>query len=237
MDLNLQCMANSLNNKKYDKFWKSVKRTNAHKSYTSEVINGVRGNVNICNIWADHYEHLFNCVTSTDQKQHVNDKLNYINDHYKDNHITPQIIQNFISKLSLGKSPGLDGIDSEHLKYAGGKINVLLSFCFNALLVHGYIVNDFVEVVLIPIVKNKLGDVTSTNNYRPIALASVLSKLFELILVDFCKDNLETDYHQFAFKPNPSTETCVFVLKQIIEYYQRHGSPVYTCFLDSSKSF
>ena len=105
------------------------------------------------------------------------------------------------------------------------------------MLTHGYVADDLVKVVLVPIVKSKTGDVTSKDNYRPIALACVISKVFELLLIELSADKLESDDHQFAFKAEHSTDTCIFVFKQVVEYYNRNGSPVYACFLDASKAF
>ena len=35
------------------------------------------------------------------------------------------------------------------------------------MLTHGYVADDLVKVVLVPMVKSKTGDVTSIDNYRP----------------------------------------------------------------------
>ena len=48
---------------------------------------------------------------------------------------------------------------------------------------------------------------------------------------------LESNHNQFGFKPKHGTDMCIFMLKQIIEYYQSFASPVYLYFLDASKAF
>ena len=40
------------------------------------------------------------------------------------------------------------------------------------------------SVVLVPVIKDKAGKISSKDNYRPIALASVISKLVEVIMLD-----------------------------------------------------
>ena len=40
------------------------------------------------------------------------------------------------------------------------------------------------SVVIVPLIKDKAGTITAIDNYRPIALASVLSKIIELIILD-----------------------------------------------------
>ena len=48
---------------------------------------------------------------------------------------------------------------------------------------------------------------------------------------------LITHDHQFAFKTKHSADMCIFTVKGIIKYYTGHNTPVYTCFLGSSKVF
>jgi len=55
--------------------------------------------------------------------------------------------------------------------------------------------------------------------------------------LDKYMSHLITEPHQFGFKSNHSTEQCVFVLQQLVEFYKMHQSPVYVCYLDLSKAF
>ena len=48
---------------------------------------------------------------------------------------------------------------------------------------------------------------------------------------------LITSDNQFSFKRNVGTETCVFLLKEIIRSYIDNATPVYCAFLDASKAF
>ena len=80
-------------------------------------------------------------------------------------------------------------------------------------------------------------DICDVNNYRPIALVTVASKIFEIILLDIFELSLQTSDNQFGFKKKHSTDHCLFVLKNVIDYYRSHGSPIYTCLLDASRAF
>ena len=88
-----------------------------------------------------------------------------------------------IEKLDLNKTCGSDGICSEHLKYASNVLVPLLAMCFTSFISHGFLPESMLSVVLVPVVKDKACKVSSKDNYRPIALASVISKLVEVIML------------------------------------------------------
>ena len=52
---------------------------------------------------------------------------------------SPVEIKSAIEGLKGNKASGTDNVFAEHLKYAGAKIHVLLSVCFNACMVHGFL--------------------------------------------------------------------------------------------------
>ena len=57
-------------------------------------------------------------------------------------------------------------------------------------------------------------------------------------MIDFSgTNNLSSGDNQFSFKAAHSTDTCIFVLKQVVEFYNRNSSPVFSCFIDASKAF
>ena len=93
------------------------------------------------------------------------------------------------------------------------------------------------KTAIVPIIKNKTGDTSDKNNYRPIALATATSKRFEICLLEILQMYLITHDHQFGFKTKHSADMCIFTVKSIIKCYTGHNTPVYTCFLDASKAF
>ena len=125
-----------------------------------------------------------------------------------------------IKSLKLNKAGGLDGIQAEHLKYSSNKLIPLLSMCFSSFFVHGFLPNTLMSVVLAPIIKNKSGNINSSDNYRPIALANVVSKLIEQIILDRIEHLLMTNANQFGFKKSHGTDQCVYILKGAINLYK-----------------
>ena len=52
-----------------------------------------------------------------------------------------------------------------------------------------------------------------SNNYRPIAIATITSKLLESVLLLKCSDYLTTCDNQFGFKASHGTDMCIYTLK------------------------
>ena len=92
-------------------------------------------------------------------------------------------------------------------------------------------------MILVPIIKNKAGNINSINNYRHIALASILSKIIKYIILDRIELQLATNANQYGFKRGHGTDQCIYVLKEIANLYTSRKGCVYACFLDASKAF
>ena len=93
--------------------------------------------------------------------------------------ITPSEIEDNINNLDMGKSCGLDGIYAEHLKYSSITYKSLIAKCMTSFLVHGHLPESPMSVILVPIIKDKSGKINNKDNYRPIAIASIMSKILE----------------------------------------------------------
>ena len=102
---------------------------------------------------------------------------------------------------------------------------------------HGHLPSDLMKTIIVPLIKNKTGNINSTSNYRPIALVTATSKILEIVLLDFIDDLLATTDNQFGFKRKHGTDMCVYSLKNTVAYYRQYNSPVLCCFLDASKAF
>ena len=90
-------------------------------------------------------------------------------------------MRHVIEKVDLNKAFGSDGICSEHLKYAFnvGLLVPLLAMCITSFISHGFLPETMLSVVLVPVIKDKAGKIYSKDNYRPIALASVIANLLK----------------------------------------------------------
>ena len=113
-----------------------------------------------------------------------------------------------------------------------------VSICFTSMFKHCYMPQSMINSVIIPIIKNKSGDFTDKNNYRPIALSSIIFKVFEHTIVNRLEEYLWTNDNQFGFKSGHSTDIHVFIyaLTEFIEYFKSRSTSVYVAFLDASKA-
>ena len=87
-----------------------------------------------------------------------------------------------------------------------------LSLLFKGMARHKIVPDPFGVGVIIPLLKDKEGDCNSIDNYRGITLCPVISKLFELVVIDSYSHMLTTDDLQFGFKPNLSCDSGLLVL-------------------------
>ena len=108
-------------------------------------------------------------------------------------------IENALKCLKNGKAAGYDGIVKEHLLYAHPSIIVHIMFLFNIMTLHCFVPDDFGVGVIVPIIKDRLGDITDVNNYRGITLSPVVSKLFEYCLLDKYQATMITSDVLFGF--------------------------------------
>jgi len=93
------------------------------------------------------------------------------------------------------------------------------------------------QTVIVPICKNKNGDVCDAGNYTPISLATVISELFEHYILSCISPLLATTDNQFGFKPKYGTSMCIFLFKQTVSYYVNKDTVVFSTYLDASKAF
>ena len=135
------------------------------------------------------------------------------------------------------KSCGADGLFAENMKHGGKRLNTLLAMCFTGLFVHGFLPDSMLSVVLVPIIKDKNGKIGNTDNYRPTALATVVSKTVETIILHRMSAFLDTNCNQFGFKRKLGTDMCIYVMKELVDKYKTLNDSIFMCFLDASKAF
>ena len=85
--------------------------------------------------------------------------------------------------------------------------------------------------------KDNLGDITMSENYRAIASGSLLLKLLDIVILLLEGDKLQCDELQFGFQEKASTTMCSWMVTAVVDHYNSQNQPVYACAMDLSKAF
>ena len=96
---------------------------------------------------------------------------------------------------------------SDYLKNAPDIFYEQLASLFRAFLTHGYIS---------PIVKDANGDISSSKNYRGIAISSLILKVFDNCLLILFGHILSNDPLQYGFQKGSSTVQCTWSVQETI---------------------
>ena len=139
--------------------------------------------------------------------------------------------------MKFNKNDCIDGLSSDNFNNGTQLLNVYISLLFSSMLKHGTAPAGLLLSTLVPLIKSKQRNKCDLNNYRAIAISSLLGKLFVIIILKEQCTSLSTDVLEFGFKPHLSTTICTSLLRDTIKYYNEHGSDCYLLLLDASKAF
>ena len=122
--------------------------------------------------------------------------------------------------------------------YCSTRIKAYLSTFLKICIFYGYLPATCFRTVILPVanrhyfIKNNNADVSDVNNYCPIGVSTIFSKLFEkfvfkIVILDFILSHLLTNDNQIRFKAKHGAELCAFLLKGSIVSYVNHSASVY----------
>ena len=218
-------------------FWKEIDRQSTAKLPRAPNIGSSNTEQDIANDFAKLYKDTFNSVRDNDvDVDFVKNAFDAIS-HDSRVSINVSDVSNHIHNLTKGKASGTDDISPEHLIYASKRLHVVLCLLFNCMLVHGYVPNNLMHSYITPVVKNKCASLSDFSNYRPITISTIISKVFELCILDKIAHRVKLTDNQFGFQPKLGCEMCIYVLKETVHIYVSRDSPVFCAFLDASKAF
>ena len=171
----MQC--HDLNN-----FWKEIALRNKSKSTQSTCVAGISDETDIANLWKDHYCSLLNSSTNISDKDVVCTsfkKMCFNHGMY----VSVTEVLDLLQGLTNDKATGMDRLSDESLQFADPILAFSLSICFTYMFKHSYLLVSMLDSVVVPLVRNKNGDLSDKNDYRPIALSNTISKVFENVIL------------------------------------------------------
>ena len=218
--------------------FEEIKKMKKTKETVANSIDGVYEN--IPEHFNEIYKNLYNSVGDSAELIEIRDEieskvnLGSLEDVKK---VTPEIIKEATANLRNSKSDPVFDFDSDCLKNAPDVLYSHIATLMRMFLIHSHVSCYLLLATLVPLIKDKLGDLSSSKNYRSIAISSLVLKIFDWVIILLFGVCLGLDDLQFAYQAKVSTTMCSWVVIETVNYFLRNGSEVYSCLCDMSKAF
>lgn len=147
-------------------------------------------------------------------------------------------VEKVFKGVNPNKAQGPDAISGRLLKLFHKELAPVFCNIFNISLHTHTVPQSWKAATICPVPKK--ANPSSLNDYRPIALTSVVMKCFERIVLAMLKreTQLALDPHQFAYRQNRGVEDAVISLLQYSHsHIEQGGSYVRILFVDFSSAF
>ena len=183
------------------------------------------------------------CTTIQPPNDNVMPHTSYLNtpvhSTFKFKTINNAITLQYLSNLTNSYSCGHDNINNTLLKSISNEISSCITLIINQSISTGCYPENLKLAKVIPIFKKN--DKLEINNYRPISVLPVISKIFENVmhtqLLEYFTENNLLSSQQYGFRPNRSTELATLeLMDRNIHHMNENHCPV-NIYLDFSKAF
>ena len=196
----------------------------------------------ISNIFNDFFVNIGNNIAESVDCS-LDDHRKYLNHINQQNSfffhpITPIDISIIIKSLK-NKSSNINNFSVKILKSISNLVSFPLSEIINQSLINSNFPDSLKIARITPLFKE--GDKTDVNNYRPISVLPIFSKIFEKVvykqLYEYLEVNSFLDNNQFGFRARKSTTHAIVNYLQYIYDNLDSGNLVFSIFLDFRKAF
>jgi exonuclease III len=222
-------------------FWKSWRNKFVNKKITPPIIEGQHDDQNIANSFANYFSDVCtvdNISNTVLHAEFVERLAAYSSFSIDDFCVDVELLDGIINDLGKGKAAGIDRLTAEHLLYCHPIVSSILSMLFNLMIRFEYVPNDFGVGIVVPIPKkDSKSNLDKHADYRGISISPVISKIFELCIVDRIDHMLITSDLQFGFKKGLGCNNAIFAARSTISYCTSNNSTVNLCSLDVAKAF
>ena len=191
----------------------------------------------IVNHFADYFSSVFTCDNSHSDSVFVCDKGSDITNVLHNFVISDCDINRAVKKIKPNLTMGPDGVPAFFIKDCVTCLLQPLCFLFNLIICKATFPDRWKTAKVVPVYKS--GDKHNIQNYRPIAIISNFSKLFESILSNVLYRHvspmISTCQHGFIKGRSTSTNLCEYV--QFISNALEARTQVDVIYTDLSKAF
>ena len=225
-------------------FYNSIKRAYGPTSRCTAPVRSVDGQLlikdaeGISKRWAEHYSSLLNGSSTADLS--VLDEIPQSPIVWSmDSEPTLEEVGKCFHALKNNKSPGIDGIPPEVLKYGGDSVLVELHKLIGAIWEMERVPDDWKESIIVSIYKNK-GDKSVCGNSRGISLLAVAGKVYAKVMLTRLVQHVSEEIlpeTQCGFRQGRSTADMIFASRQLLEKCREQHRDLYLGFVDLTKAF
>ncbi len=227
-------------------FWKLWNGQNKKRSATCKELRienvTLRNPIDIANEFSQYYSKISDSTEGVFAES-FGGISNEVENEMLNGDFTIEEIDTAVKSLKLNKSPGVDRINNEHLRYAGRSLLMLLTKLFNAIFSVGYIPKTWKKGLIVPIYKGGSKPTYKCESYRPIALLCAFYKLFEKLILTRVQSWISTfsidfpNKQQQGFTKSLNCVTTSFTLSETIWSALESDSTVFAAFLDIKRAF
>ena len=151
--------------------------------------------------------------------------------------IDEELVTKALKMMKSSKNDALFDIQSDCLTKGPPELVHHLTNLLKLYIIHGLVPNFLLLCTLLPLVKDNLGDITMSDNYRAIASGSLILKLLDIVILILEGEKLGCDPIQFGFQAKSSTTMCTWAVNSVIDHFISNGRTVFGCAMDLSKAF
>ena len=148
------------------------------------------------------------------------------------------VVRSMFQRLNSRKAAGPDNISPCLLKLCADQLSSVFTDIFNVSLSQCKIPHCFKKSTIIPVPKKSTA--SCLNDYRPVALTSVVMKTLERLVLQFLKSIIDPllDQFQFAYRNNRSVDDAVAIgLFHVLKHLDSPNTYARILFVDFSSAF
>ena len=217
-----------------------IKKFRGSSKLCSSRIDEEIGAVGIATHFANIYSELYNRAEHGQAFQELCDVIENevgVEATNQINRIDEGLITRALNMMKSNKNDSIFDFQSDCLIHGPPELVSHLAKLLRLYISHGEVPCILLSCTLLPLVKDGLGDITASDNYRAIASGSLILKLLDIVILLLEGDKLGCDSMQFGFQARSSTTMCTWAVNSVIDHFLSKRRAVYGCAMDLSKAF
>ena len=189
------------------------------------------------------YSALYNKADRSTEMEEVNSHIediirnNIQSSLFEVSKITPGVVRLAVERMKPQKSDVSSEYTSDVFIHGPQIMYDQLAAVFRSFVTHGTITREILCTAFLPLLKSTLKDPRKFNNYRAIAGASQLLKMFEYVILILWGDLVQSDSLQAGFKRKSSCTMASWLVFEVGQWFYQRGGAVHAAFCDMSKAF